>query len=359
MRPTPAAVARLAYLCATLTIAVACHGKNPIGPTPTPTPTGPVVQSITVSGTPSLRQPGDSGQLTAIATLSDGTTRDVTALAWWSGGTRPGDNARVVSVTQAGLLTAMNFGQTTIAVQYYARVTVPVRVAPDGAFFVEGTVTDAGRKVDRVTIEATSALGAYSTTTSTSGVFVLPGAGAVTLRTSRYGYNAAVTQMTVDHDAQVTLDLQQLAQPGPIAGRYTMTFIASPSCTLPPEAGRRTYGAVIEEGRNYNWQWDLTVLLDGATFFDDGWGDDAGFTGNVDGNTVRFAITNGWDGPAFQFIERIGNMTMRYLGVATGTLSDTRIATTFNGTVEMMEDVGSSTTFAACRAADHQLIFVR
>ena len=357
MRPTPAAVARLAYLCGTLTIAVACHGKNPLEPTPTPT--YPVAQSITVSGTLSLRQPGDTGQLTAIATLSDGTTRDVTALAAWSGGTRVGDNARVVSVTR-GLLTAVDFGQTTIVVAYSpaSSVTVPVRVAPDGAFLVEGTVTDAGRTVDRANVEATSALGAYSATTGTSGVFVLPGAGAVTLQASRYGYNAAVTQVTVDRDAQVTVDLQQFAQPGPITGRYTMTFIASPSCTLPPEASRRTYGALIEEGRDYHWQWDLTVLLDGATFFDDGWGDDAGFTGKVDGNTVRFTITNGWDGPAFQFIERIGNMTMRYLGVATGTVSDTRIATTFDGTV-VMRDVASSTIAAECRAADHQLIFVR
>jgi len=357
MRPTPAAVARLAYLCGTLTIAVACHGKNPVGPTPTPT--YPVAQSITVSGTLSLRRPGDTGQLTAIATLSDGTTRNVTALALWSGGTRPGDNARVVSVTQAGLLTAVDFGLTTIGVSYGSTgATVPVRVAPDGAFLVDGTVTDAGRKVDRVTVEAASALGVYSTTTGTSGVFVLPGAGAVTLQASRYGYSAAVTRMTVDRDTQVNLDLQQLAQPGPITGRYTMTFIASPSCTLPPEASRRTYGALIEEGREYHWQWDLTVLLDGATFFDDGWGDDAGFTGQVDGNNVRFAITNGWDGPAFQFIERIGNMTTRYVGVATGTVSDTRIATKFDGTV-VMREVGSSTTFAECRAADHQLVFVR
>ena len=357
MRPTPAAVARLAYLCASLTIAVACNGKNPIEPTPTPT--GPVVQSITVSGTLSLRQPGDTGQLTAIATLSDGTTRDVTALAGWSGGTRPGDNARVVSVTQAGLLTAVNFGQTTVAVQYDARATVPVRVAPDGAFLVEGTVTDAGRKVERVTVEATSALGAYSTTTGTSGVFVLPGAGAVTLQASRYGYNAAVRQMTLDRDEQVTVDLQQSAQSGPMAGRYTMTFIASPSCTLPFEASRRTYGAVIAEARTYHASWDLEVLLDGATFFDhSGWDLDPGFVGNVDGSTVRFAIPDGWDGPGFEFVERIGNMTMRYFGEATGAVTSNRIATTFNGTVEMRE-VGSSATIAVCRAADHQLVFVR
>ena len=111
--------------------------------TPTPTPTNPVAQSITVNGTLSLRQPGDTGQLTAIATLSDGTTRDVTALAGWSGGTRVGDNTRVVSVTQAGLLTAVDFGQTTIVVGYYpASVTVPVRV-------VAGWRVSGGRHGDR------------------------------------------------------------------------------------------------------------------------------------------------------------------------------------------------------------------
>jgi hypothetical protein len=357
MRSTPAAVTRLAYLCGALTIAAACHGKNPVGPTETNTVT--VTQSIAVSGTLSLRQPGDTGQLSAIATLSDGTTRNVTAFALWSGGTRLGDNVRVVSVTQAGLVTAVDFGQTTIGVSYGGTSgTMPVRVAPDGAFLVEGTVTEAGRKVDRVTVEAVSALGAFGTTTSASGVFVLPGAGAVTIQASRYGYNAAVIQTTVDRDTQVTLDLQQLAQPGTIPGRYTMTFIASPSCSFPPEARQRTYGALIEDARTYHASWDLDVQLDGATFFDDsGWELDPGFVGYVDGNTVRFTMGEDSRG-AFAFNERIGNVTMRYSGVATGAVSGTRIATTLDGTV-VMGEIGSPTTVVVCRAADHQLVFVR
>jgi hypothetical protein len=176
----------------------------------------------------------------------------------------------------------------------------------------------------------------------------VPGAGVVSLRVSKYGYDAAVRQLTVDRDEQVTLEMWQLGQPGAIAGRYTVTFIASPSCTLPPEARQRTYGAVIEEARVYCEPWDLDVTLDGAAFVV-GCGGDAGFIGTVDDNTERFEIGDGMAGGYYSLVERVGNMTMHYEGAATGTVSDKKIVTAFDGRVVLRT---GTATVAECRAAD-------
>jgi hypothetical protein len=354
MTATGRAVVRHVLVLAALAGAVACHDKNPAGPSPVPSPvpspSSPVAQSIAIGGTLSLHQPGDTGQLTATATFSDGTTKDVTAEALW------GSTGSAVIVSLAGLVTAGRYGSSEIVVTCgTAHQSIAVRVAPEGAFLMEGTVTDTGHPVGQAKVDATFASGTYSTLTDASGAFVLPGAGAVTLQVSKYGYDTAVRQVTVDRDDRVTLELRQGQQAGTIPGRYTVTFIASPSCTLPPEARQRTYGALIEEGRVYHASEDLDVTLDGANLVF-GWGGDAGFTGTVDGNTVRFAITDDLMNGYYAFIERIGNMDMHYQGTATGTLSDRAIVTRFNGTVLLRS---GTTTVGVCSAADHRLEFAR
>jgi len=68
------------------------------------------VTSITVTGNPTLNGIGQTSQLTATATFSDGTTEDVTSKATWQTG-----NAAFVSVSSTGVVTATGFGQTSIS----------------------------------------------------------------------------------------------------------------------------------------------------------------------------------------------------------------------------------------------------
>jgi hypothetical protein len=331
----------------TLAGAVAC--RNPAAPSPAP----PVPFSITISGTLSLHQPGDTGQLTAIATYTGGTTKDVTAEAAWA------STGSALRVSRAGLVTALSYGSgEVVAVYGMARQPISARVAPDGAFLINGKVTGPAQPV-QANVEATSALGAFSTVADTSGTFVVPAAGATTLRVSMSGYDTAVRQVTVNQDDQVTVELQQSArppvQPSPFSGRYSLTFVASPSCTLPAEGKQRTYGADVGGGQVSGESWNLDVTLDHAAFVV-GWGGDAGFSGTMNGNTVRFVIGDDLFSDYYSFIERIGNMEMHYWGTATGTVSNGAILTTFDGSVVLRT---ATATIAECTATDHRLEFVR
>jgi hypothetical protein len=338
-------VLRHALWIALVAAGIGCD-KNPAAPSPSPnTPAVPSVRSLAIGGTLSLHQPGDTGQLTVTATFSDGTTKDVTAEAAWS--CPPG----VVSVS-AGLVTAVGFGSGEIRAASAGHASwIAVRVAPEGAFLVKGPVTDGGPNfsLHDARVEATSASGTYSTTTGSSGWFTLPGAGLVTLRASKDGYDDAVVQVTVDHDQQVTLGLRRRQQPGTIVGVYTLVFTASPSCALPPAAARRTYTAQVEEGRNVGFPEDLVVMLNGASFE---W-DEAGFTGARDGAAVRFQITDEYEAPLV-VIENLGTMYIAYRGTATGVVSDKSIIATFDGRVRL-----GGSTVAVCTAPDHRLEFTR
>ena len=79
---------------------VACDSPaNPtprVNPTPAPEPT---VTSLGISGTPSFTSLGQSVQLAAKATMSDGSVRDVTTLANWQTA-----NASVATVSAGGLV---------------------------------------------------------------------------------------------------------------------------------------------------------------------------------------------------------------------------------------------------------------
>ena len=341
-------VLRRALWVAVLAAGIGCD-RNPAAPSPLPntpnTQAAPSVTSLAIGGTLSLHQPGDTGQLSATATFMDGTTKDVTHEAVW------GSDLKTLTVS-AGLVTAISFGSGEVVATYgAARQSVPARVAPAGAFLLNGKVTDDGHAVGEAKVEATSASGAYSTMTDLSGAFVVPGAGGVTLRVSKYGYDASVTQVTLDRDDQVAVGLRQQAQPGSIVGLYTLTFIASPSCALPPEAMSRTYRASIQEARNWHEPWDLDVTLDVAPL-PTSWAE-PGFIGRMDGATVRFTITDDVNG-SYAFIEQVGPATLHFVGTAAATFSDRGIVATFDGSV-----VFRGMSVVECRAADHRLEFTR
>ena len=66
------------------------------------------VSAVVVTGT--APGAGSASQFVAMATLSDGSTQDVTSVATWSS-----SNASVATVSSTGLVTAVGSGTTTIA----------------------------------------------------------------------------------------------------------------------------------------------------------------------------------------------------------------------------------------------------
>lgn len=110
-------------------ISLACGGDSPSAPSPTPTPTppptpvSPRLTDLRVTGNNLLRSVGETSQLTATATFSDGTTRDVTADTRWGSSepSRMGVSAGRVTVLALGMSTIwVNFQNIGTSIQMYA-----------------------------------------------------------------------------------------------------------------------------------------------------------------------------------------------------------------------------------------------
>jgi hypothetical protein len=100
-----------------LSAATAFHcGGSSTPTTPTTPPAAVTVNSVAVSGTATLTSKGQTSQLTATASLSNGTTQDVTSQATWQS-----DNAAVASVSSSGLVTANAEGEATITATYQSK----------------------------------------------------------------------------------------------------------------------------------------------------------------------------------------------------------------------------------------------
>ena len=99
--------------------------KSPAGPTPPTAPSSATVSSVAVNGSTDFTSIGQTVQLTATATLSDGATKNVSATATW----------RALSVgatvTSGGLVTAVTSGTVTIMATYQERSGVAyVQISP-------------------------------------------------------------------------------------------------------------------------------------------------------------------------------------------------------------------------------------
>jgi Bacterial Ig-like domain (group 2) len=152
-------------LIASLTAAVmACKNVS--------SPTAPSLSTVAITGNSSLTSIGQTSQLTAVATLSDGTSQqNVTTTATWQS-----SSPAVATVSNAGLVTAVAAGTTTITATYQAKsgtfnVTVTIAPAPfsslagtwvgtwnDNIYNVSGSLT-ATFAVTGSTVSATGVIG--------------------------------------------------------------------------------------------------------------------------------------------------------------------------------------------------------
>lgn len=346
MRAAPA-VARRAFVFLAVGVATAC-GTSPTQPSK--------IWSLAIGGVTSVSHPGETSQLTATANSStSGVKKDVTTTTSWLW-----EGSQGVATVRGGLVTGIKYGRGQVRATYEGlSASVAVSVLPPGAFLLTGYVTEAGRPVIGVNVEVTSASGTLSTKSDNRGAYALPGAGPVTLRAELAGYETAVQSLTVEHDEEISVELRASGAYRAIHGVYTLTFTASPSCTLPVEFMQRTYTARIEDGRVYWLSDDLVVTVTGPNVISYG-GQGAGFTGKLNGGAVAFTLRDAddWPAPAYSLVERVGNLEAYFVGLATGTLTEKRIETTFGGTVSVWpSDYRSPPT--VCAAADHRLVFVR
>jgi hypothetical protein len=148
---------------------------SPIDPTPTPAPM-PTVASVEITGDLTVAE-GATSQLSAMATMSDGTKQNVTNQATWTS-TAP----TVASVSATGLLTSRTTGTADISAAYQSRTGRATAQISAAVFRVELHVESATalNTCDEVTqglsngefavrVLAVQSNGSQSTLVSTSG----------------------------------------------------------------------------------------------------------------------------------------------------------------------------------------------
>lgn len=204
-----------------------------------------IATSITITGATRLYQPGDTSQLTMIATFADGTTRDVTAQAGWG-------YSGAVTISKSGLITALSYGMGEVfhnAYRWLEPLRIPVRVMPEGGLMVTVRVTEGGGFwLDGAQVSGSSAFGTVTAASSCYGTYVLaPVSGEVVVRVEKDGFVAQERQLTVERDEIVDFELQRISSADSIDGVYTLTFTAAPGCALSQEFRQRKYLARITE----------------------------------------------------------------------------------------------------------------
>ena len=135
-----------------------------------------------------------------------------------------------------------------------------------------------------------------------------------------------------------------------LIGVYSLTFTASPSCSLPAYATKLTFAKayVLEQTPG-------SIEVDLSTNYPC-WGCSPHFTGTRLGDALSFVLVGG--DPADGVVEVIGNEEISYDGTATGTFADKTITGIFNGRIGVVES-SSRTTLASCTATDHKMEFVQ
>jgi hypothetical protein len=244
-----------------LSLALASAGCERSG-----TPTGPSVPSalsvtrIEIAGPDSVA-PGQSVQLSARATLTGGTTRDVSGEVTWSSSHRE----RMI-VSPGGLVTAgSELGESQITAKYAGPLTIRAGaesasrqqfVLPAGTYRLSGVVkSDDNELLDGARVELTGG-GRTLVAETAAGLFVFYGvSGDVEIRISKEGYATTVGRVSVAGHQNDHFELPSLRKRLIFDGTYILTIAAAAECrdALPEAVRQRMYTAIaVQSGRIVN-----------------------------------------------------------------------------------------------------------
>ena len=348
-------------IVAAVALAYCSDNKTPVTPiAPTPAAT-----ALRVTGNTQGLDVNQTTQLAAVASLTDGTSRDVSAEAAWRS-----FNTAVATVSARGLLTAVGLGRTGVSAQYQGRLsTADVLVLPSGTYILRGTVAEPGPvPIGEARVEVIDGphAGRSATTNRFSGTYEIYGlSGNLSVRVTKDGFVVDTKSVSLTENRVLDFELRPTAAPLPIAGNYRLTFAASNSCAsrLAEDARTRTYDARMNQGEA-----KLLVNVEGAPFvLHPRTGTGNRFFGTIRANAVSFTIDcdfYDYDVDFYDLVEQLGPTTyLTISGTANGTATPRTIAGSLNGTFTVWEANGfygfSRRIVAACNAADHQFSFVR
>jgi len=205
-------------------IALACGSSSPSAPSSASSNTTAAVagqaMSLKIVGPPNSRiVVGDTAQFTAMATMSNGATADVTMSAAWSSA-----DPTIFSAAPGGKITALKEGSADIRASFQSVTDKDYTTAqPFLTFTAYGTVTAAppdfgGLAGVRVEI-APSPTGTMVTTTNSAGDYSFPPlkGGIYTISVSRDGFNPQTKTITATRDIRNDFPLLPVAPAGATA----------------------------------------------------------------------------------------------------------------------------------------------
>ena len=174
-----------------MVVTIACSGKSSTSPSP------PAATITSVSVTGSAPPVGLTAQLTAMATLSDGTTQSVTSQAAWQS-----SNPAIATVTNAGLVTGAAPGDVDIIATYQSIAGRTRLTITRATFSITGNVTDATSTgvLPNINMQITTGPSTgTSAKTDATGAYSLTGvlAGDATVTASAVGYDTQAKTVTV------------------------------------------------------------------------------------------------------------------------------------------------------------------
>jgi hypothetical protein len=242
-------------------IASRCIGGSPTGPVPAHTPPPPTITGLTITGAGG-GNPGQTAQLAANASFSDGSSQIVTTQAVWTS-----TNASIATVSPAGVITFVAIGESDIRATYAsmsANARVTVVAAPLPRHNLTGVVTDADRRgvgLAGARVEVTDGPDAgRATTTAADGSYTLTNLteGTFTLRISLRDYDTLVQTVRLTSATRLDVTLRPLINVTANLGTFTVQFrVLAQNCEtpiVPGPTGQLTLAA-NSDGRN------LTVTI--------------------------------------------------------------------------------------------------
>ena len=287
---------------------VSCH-KSPTNPSPS----GPVTIVALKLVVPSEMAPGETVQLIANATRSDGSVENVTSRVEWT--VRSDAASPVMSVTATGLATGRERGGEVVTARFDGRADEStIVVLPKGTFRLAGTVSDNGIGLEKATVTVISGVGeGLIAPTDTRGYYALYGvAGQVEVRATRDGYFDRTQQVNVTSHGSHSLEMVASRPSTDLSGTYTLTVSAegaSGRCLpgFPEPLKRRIYTATVEQTGA-----DLSVSLSGVDFVIARDGSGNSFRGVVAATgEARFSIRPAtvWDYDGPDVVEQLSDGT--------------------------------------------------
>jgi hypothetical protein len=242
-------------LLAALCVLSGCGDDTPPPTAPTPAPL-PFSIEISVSPNPLRLSLGQTQQLRAVVTLSDGSARDVSSQATWSV-----VDSRVATIDARGMATAHGYGTTSFFARFEERATIALRlevpVPPELRAPLTGVVHDQhGAPVPGALLTPIGGdVSTRSATTDDNGFFDLGTAyGEARLRVARFGHLDAVAAVPADRLSR-PLDVTLVADPWPFVERRIEGELRGASNGAPVT---QTYRIVTRPGATVDFQVQVT-----------------------------------------------------------------------------------------------------